>query len=154
MSALLFRSGRDSQPKGLVEQTDTGSSNLTQTPDSLACNCDVILNTEVQISRTSGKGFYSKEGFIQGGLWRVRGAHKVQAMVCPFVSDPAMKKISNSSISRSVVSGRPRASRSRSRCPAIDPASSLEGGLFWQSFTNASITARTRRWFASAASLS
>ncbi len=81
-------------------------------------------------------------------------AHRVHATVCPVVSDPAMKKISNSSTSRSVLSGRPRVSRSRSRCPAIDPASPSDGGRLWQSCTSSLIIARTRRWFSSARSLS
>ena len=47
-----------------------------------------------------------------------RGAHRVQATVWPVVSEPAMKKTANSSISLARVRGLPSLSLSLSRCPA------------------------------------
>ena len=48
-----------------------------------------------------------------------RGAHRVQATVWPVVSEPAMKKTANSSISLALLRGLPSLSLSRSRCPAV-----------------------------------
>ena len=47
-------------------------------------------------------------------------AYKVQATVWPVVSEPAMKKMANSAISRALVRWRPWKSFSLSRCPARD----------------------------------
>ena len=47
-------------------------------------------------------------------------AYKVQATVWPVVSEPAMKKMANSAISRALVRGRPWESFSLSKCPARD----------------------------------
>ena len=59
--------------------------------------------------------------FVKGiqGLAQGKGAYKVQATVWPVVSEPAMKKTANSSISRDRVRGLPSLSLSRSRCPAV-----------------------------------
>ena len=50
--------------------------------------------------------------------WALLEAYKVHATVWPVVSEPAMKKIANSSISLSLLRGLPLLSLSRSRCPA------------------------------------